>query len=302
MQFNHLTRFILVLCVSLLTACAAVDLSTLEVIGVATTNEKVDFPTLNSFADRSKAAYQDEDVIRTKFPATTRIADPGDTDGRYFLEIDDRRHTQTISVRGTASKIDIHDDIEMKVLDDRRIDIPVHSGFAGTTLNIYNDVTPYLKRNYKTYLTGHSLGGAVAALLAIYLMEDGYNVVSVVTFGQPKFTTGIGVQKLTSLPIVRVVDENDIVPMLPPTLFNNKLFGIYEHVGAEVVLLEGPNYSYLPTHDASRISIGELSRSMRLADLHDHHMDKYLIRLSSKTKTAVEIPYQKREKFVASAN
>jgi len=106
-------------------------------------------------------------------------------------------------------------------------------------------------------VTGHSLGGAVAALLAIYLIEDGYKVVRVVTFGQPKFTTAIGVEKLAFLPIIRVVDENDIVPMLPPTLFANKKYGIYGHVGSEAVLLDGPNYSFLLTHDATRISIGD---------------------------------------------
>ena len=41
---------------------------------------------------------------------------------------------------------------------------------------------------------------------------------------------------------------------------------------------------------------------MKIADLRDHHMDKYIGRLSSKMKTAVEVPYQKREKYVALAN
>ena len=254
---------------------------------------------LQGFAERSQTAYETEDVIRSKFPATTRVADPGTTDGRYFLEVDQKKRTQTITIRGTASKIDIHDDIEMKIREDRLIAIPVHAGFELTTMAIYADVKPYLKPGYTTYLTGHSLGGAVAALLAVYLIEDGHKVVQVVTFGQPKFTTAAGVAKLGSLPITRVVDENDIVPMLPPFTLGNRQFGVYEHVGPELILLEGPRYSFLQSHDANRISIGEFTRSLRIAELKDHHMENYVRRLSSKVGAGVEVPYHDREKYVA---
>ena len=100
--------------------------------------------------------------------------------------------------------------------EDRKANIPVHAGFDLAARAIYDDVRPYLKAGYKTYLTGHSLGGAVAAILTIYMIEDGVEVVRVVTFGQPRFTTADGVKRLSFLPLARVVDENDIVPMVPP--------------------------------------------------------------------------------------
>ena len=68
-------------------------------------------------------------------------------------------------------------------------------------------------------MTGHSLGGAVAAILTAYMVNDGYKVERCVTFGQPKFTNADGVAQLEKLPITRVVDENDLVPMLPPIAF-----------------------------------------------------------------------------------
>ena len=289
----------LLVCVLALTACAGIPVLDLSTIGITDTRQKIDFATLQGFAERSQTAYETEDVIRSKFPATTRVADPGTTDGRYFLEVDRKRRTQTITIRGTASKIDIHDDIEMKIREDRLIAIPVHAGFELTAMAIYADVKPYLNPGYTTYLTGHSLGGAVAALLAVYLIEEGYKVVQVVTFGQPKFTTAAGVAKLASLPITRVVDENDIVPMLPPFTLGNRQFGVYEHIGPELVLLEGPRYSFLLSHDANRISIGEFTRSIRISDLKDHHMDKYVRRLSAKVGGGVEVPYHDREKYVA---
>ena len=185
------------------------------------------------------------------------------------------------------------------VRDDRKVDIPVHAGFDAAARAIYNDLKPYLKPGYKIYVTGHSLGGAVAAVLAIYVIEDRVPVERVVTFGQPQFTTGDGVKRLGFLPLTRVVDENDIVPLVPPGFVSDPRFGPYEHVGAEVILLEGPEFVYLPSHDANRIALGEFWRTVSYADLIDHQIKKYLNRIADKTKGAKEVPYTDREKFVA---
>jgi hypothetical protein len=45
----------------------------------------------------------------------------------------------------------------------------------------------------------------VAAILTIYMIEDGVEVVRVVTFGQPRFTTADGVKRLSFLSLARVV-------------------------------------------------------------------------------------------------
>ena len=178
------------------------------------------------------------------------------------------------------------EDLDITVREDRKVNIPVHAGFDLAARAIYEDVKPYLKTGYKTYLTGHSLGGAVAAILTIYMIEDGVEVVRVVTFGQPRFTTADGVKRLNFLPLARVVDENDIVPMVPPASAINLRFGPYEHVGPEVILLEGRDIVYLPSHNANRISLGEFWRSLSFADLKDHEMKKYLKRIADKTKGA----------------
>jgi hypothetical protein len=282
-----------------LTACVGASAPELNAIGITTTNADVDFVAIYGFAGRARTAYKDDDTIRASYPATKRIGSPGKTDVRYFLEQDDRQQSQTVTIRGTASKANVHEDIEIRIRPDRLTGIPVHDGFDATTLAIYADVKPLLKPGYKTYVTGHSLGGAVAALLAIYLIEDGHKVVQVVTFGQPKFTTAAGVAKLGFLPITRVVDENDVVPMLPPTTLFTRSAGPYQHIGPEVMLLEGPHFAFLPVHDAARISLDELERSLRIARFGDHHMEHYVQRLSPKVGGAVEVPYAKREQYVA---
>src|SRR4029079_2312306 len=192
------------------------------------------------------------------------------TDVRYFLERNDKARTQFSTVRGTANNINFSEDFDVSVREDRKVKIPVHAGFDLAARAIYQDVSPYLKSGYKTYLSGHSLGGAVAAILTIYLIESGVDVVRAVTFGQPRFTTADGVKQLGFLPLARVVDENDIVPMVPPATLIHPVFGPYEHVGSEVILLSGREIVYLPAHDANRLSIGEFWRSISFADLKDH--------------------------------
>jgi hypothetical protein len=290
---------IVAICLMTLTACIGVSKQELQLLGSTVTPTKVDFVELTAYASRSKAAYADETTIRGKYPSTVRVSAPGKTDAQYFVERDDKAKVQYIAIRGTANRKNLIEDVEMRIREDLALAIPVHAGFDATARVLYADMKPYLKKDYKTYITGHSLGGALAALLAIHMTEDGYKVDKIVTFGQPKFTTTDGVEKLDFLTLTRVVDENDVVPMLPPTTIVNRLYGVYEHAGPEIVLLDGPHYVFLPTHDADRISIGEFGRSLNIADLKDHHMDNYLSRLSVKANGAVAVSYDNREKYVA---
>jgi triacylglycerol lipase len=288
----------IVACMMALTACVGISKQELNLLGSTVTPTKIDFVELETYGLRAKAAYATEAVIRSQYPATVRVSTPGKTDAQYFVERDDKAKKQYIAIRGTANKRNILEDAEIRVREDLSVDIPVHAGFDSTARQLYADMKPYLKPDYKTYITGHSLGGAIAALLAIYLVEGGYDVEKVVTFGQPKFTTTEGVKRLGFLNVTRVVDENDIVPMLPPASLITRGHGIYEHAGPEIILLEGQDYVYLPTHDADRLSVGELWRSLRLADLADHHMDHYLSRLSTKKAGSVEVTYDVRENYI----
>jgi len=283
-----------------LAACAGVPSAEIKQLESVLTPANVDFNELYAYSDRARTAYAAEAEIRLKYPATVRVGSPDGTDVQYFLEQDDKAKTQYIAVRGTVDKKNFHEDASIRIREDRKLDIPVHGGFDAVTQAVYSDVKPHLKLGYKTYLTGHSLGGAIAAILAIYLYEDGYDVERVVTFGQPKFTTGAGVARLGFLPITRVVDENDLVPMLPPPLSPDPVHGRYEHVGPEVILLEGPHFVFLQSHDATRITVGEFWRSTSFADVNDHKMAHYQDRLSVKTgNAAVQVPYDKREQYVA---
>ena len=285
-------------CLVVLSGCASISKQELNTLGAQVNDEQVDFASLETYALRSKAAYGTEQAIRAAYPNTVRIATPQNTEVRYFVERDDKTKTQFIVVRGTANHRNLKEDVAAKVREDGRAAIPVHSGFDAAARAIYADLQPYLKPGYTTYITGHSLGGAIAALLGIYAIEDGHKVLRIVTFGQPRFTTAKGVAKLSDLPLTRVVDENDIIPMVPPATKLDKTYGPYEHVGPEIILLEGPRYVYLPSHDANRLSLDEFWRTEGYADLQDHKMDNYLKRIALKKRGAIPIAYNSRERYV----
>jgi hypothetical protein len=289
----------LALSACLLAACAGISTNELERLGEKVAPQNINFGEVYTYAERASAAYSAKSVIQSKYPHTVRIGEPSQTDVRYFLERNDKARTQFITVRGTANNINFSEDFDVAVREDRKVKIPVHAGFDLAARAIYQDVSPYLKSGYKTYLSGHSLGGAVAAILTIYLIESGVDVVRVVTFGQPRFTTADGVKQLGFLPLARVVDENDIVPMVPPATVMHPVFGPYEQVGSEVILLTGREIVYLPTHDANRLSVGEFWRSISFADLKDHAMKNYLKRIADKRNGTIEVPYIRREQFVS---
>lgn len=286
-------------CLALLAGCTGITPKELQSLGSELHQQKVDFAGLEKEAQRARAAYAREDAIRAAYPHTVRVATPGSKDVQYFIERDEAARTQYLVVRGTADNKNLSEDLAVRVREDRKTGLPVHAGFEADAQAVYADAKPYLKRGYETRFVGHSLGGAVAAILAVYAKEDGYDVESVVTFGQPRFTTASGAAKLAGLPLTRVVDENDVIPMLPPGLFHNGPYGPYEQVGPEIILLEGPRYVYLPSHDATRLSAGELWRELGVADLPDHKMQNYLKRLEAKRSGAIEVAYDERERYVA---
>lgn len=96
----------------------------------------------------------------------------------------------------------------------------VHSFFATLAARLLSAGESHLPApapGIKFTLTGHSLGGAVAQILAVELgRRYGANNVELLTFGQPKaFTRGINGQE-TWPTYIRVRVLYDPVPMTPP--------------------------------------------------------------------------------------
>jgi hypothetical protein len=261
-----------------------------------TQSGEVDFAVVYHFAQRANAAYESQSAITGLYPGVTRVATPGRTDVLYFIEHDHERKAATIAVRGTVDQVNWSLDEDTRGITDTKAHILVHDGFDTVAKVVYADLKPHVKPDYAVYLTGHSLGGAVAGLLAIYLHEDGYKVAGVVTFGQPKFTNEAGVAEYGHLPILRVVDQNDVVPMLPDTTQGGQVR--FAHLGAELNILSGPYYAFLGSQDATRRSLDEFAHDVFVSSVPDHKIAWYLANIEDKLKGAQRVNYADRERYV----
>jgi hypothetical protein len=128
----------------------------------------------------------------------------------------------------------------------------VHRGFADALDAIWNQLKTRLPQalgKRPLYVTGHSLGGALASLAAYRLAAEGIPIRAAYTFGSPRvgnldFYSGYNVVNY------RFVHNNDLVPHVPlefllvgVPLADRALFGhpvqgllhfVYKHVGTEV--------------------------------------------------------------------
>jgi triacylglycerol lipase len=103
----------------------------------------------------------------------------------------------------------------------------VHEGFFEELCAVQAKVVAKLLelggRNRPLFVTGHSQGGAEAALATRALLAGGFSVVSTYTFAAPRpgnleFTKSIP----ATLPVHRIEFGDDIVPHLPPTLIGKE--------------------------------------------------------------------------------
>ena len=96
----------------------------------------------------------------------------------------------------------------------------IHKGFHDAYEVVHNEIQSILKEHESKplYITGHSLGGALATIAARRLEHKG-GIVACYTFGSPRVGDDdwVGsVKPPIKVPIYRVVNALDIVTMLPP--------------------------------------------------------------------------------------
>ena len=113
--------------------------------------------------------------------------------------------------RGTDNIKNIGTDIDIRLSHDKSLDVYFHKGFRDAATWIFEDIKDNYKLEKTVYLTGHSLGGAIAQIIGQWLNNDGYNV-QIYTFGSPKVSTSF----FGNRPLhYRVALRNDPVPFLP---------------------------------------------------------------------------------------
>ncbi|MFT2098772.1 lipase family protein [Marinomonas sp. 2405UD66-6] len=209
----------------------------------------------------------------------------------YFIS--EAAGVQTIGVRGTANLENVMLDLSVSLQSDSLLNIKLHQGFSGGAKAVYDDIKPYLSIDKPIHLTGHSLGGAIAVVLGMYLTQEGYQVEQVITFGQPKVTNVTGAEQFKTLPLIRVVTPHDIVPLVPPlSPLQIKELDIYWHMGAEVILMEGGKYSETSGIKSAMRATKFTSSIPSEKNLVAHKMTTYLMLIDTLRESSEEVPYK----------
>ena len=211
---------------------------------------------------------------------------------RYFLARSPSGH-QYLSFRGTSNIENTLVDLDLSLKMDSDLNIQLHQGFSFAAKAAYEDVKSHLDKNQPIITTGHSLGGAIAVIVAMYLQRDGYQLNQVITFGQPKVTNFTGADVFSNLPVVRVVTPKDIVPLVPPlSPFQLKNIDIYWHIGNEVILLPEKQFAVTAGIKSMMRATKFVSTVPDESNVHAHHMDTYLALIKQKLEGAQQVPYK----------
>ena len=159
-----------------------------------------------------------------------RFIDSGDT--QMFLAMD--RDVMLVAFRGTEAS-DVADwitDADISLVDGP-LDGQVHEGFYDALADVWQVLHHEVRildpqQRKSLWVTGHSLGGALAALAAARWVELGRRVSGLYTFGQPrtgdaKFRRNFNFALKAST--FRFVNDNDLVTRVPPRALG------FSHIG-----------------------------------------------------------------------
>lgn len=165
-------------------------------------------------------------------PATVHFFDDRkrkiNTDSQAFITHNDEM--VLIAVRGTSEfPWDLLTDIDAQQvpIEEGRGVGQAHRGFYGAAKAVYEFATTYLDKFYsgqKIIITGHSLGGAIALLLAEMLRRrEGFaHDPLLYTYGAPRAGDQTFVDGAAALTHHRMVNYNDPIPSVPGTGMDTK--------------------------------------------------------------------------------
>ena len=195
-KFNMKIALIIAL-ISLLGSCSLKDKSeeTTDVVSGNKSNLPVSINTLVEYAEYCKAIYDSG----------------GDQKDDVAFDVKQKSGITIIIIRGTANASNVESDANIALESDVRAGILFHKGFRDAALGVMEIIDNTKTLNQTVHLTGHSLGGAVAQIMGIWLHTRGYSV-QVFSYGSPRISTQSGSRPRHW----RVVRLSDPVPFMPP--------------------------------------------------------------------------------------
>ena len=180
----------------------------------------------------------------------------GDQKDEVAFEVKQDNGISIIVIRGTANDSNVLSDVDVRLVSDTRTGIRLHKGFRDAAVTIMQIIDTTKTLEHTVHVTGHSLGGAVAQIIGMWLHKRGKNV-QVFSYGSPKVSSEVlsGGQPTHW----RVVRRSDPIPFTPPWP--------YSHTG---LFIDSQDLDWGPDNDNGLISE---------TDGLDHAIAKYVTTL-----------------------
>lgn len=153
----------------------------------------------------------------------------------------------------------------------------VHSGFHNAYDKVHDEIVSVIDNwdDKEIYLTGHSLGGALATLAASRLERP--NLMACYTFGSPRVGDA-DMDSKTKCPVYRFVNHHDVVPRLPILAMG------YRHVGDLRYLTKKGKVVRCPSSLITELFFAlNLFRGLKHT-IDDHSIEEYVSKLNEEEK------------------
>ena len=181
----------------------------------------------------------------------------GDQKDEVAVDVKQDGGITIIVIRGTANAENVQSDIDVRLVTDDDLGIRLHKGFRDASVTVMSGIDESSLEK-TVHVTGHSLGGAIAQIIGMWLHRKDHNV-QVYSYGSPKVSNQI----LSSGQPThwRISNPADPVPFTPPWPFF--------HTG---VFIDPVTGNWGPDNDNGLIS---------KTDGLDHAIAKYLDKLKA---------------------
>lgn len=188
-----------------------------------------------------------------------------------------------LAFRGTTTIEDWLTNAKIRKVEGPLGDTRVHYGFQKALDCVWGAVESAVAALLpkRLWITGHSLGGALAALATARFLENDIPVEALYTFGQPRVGNSnfAEVFEVWFDSMYRLVNNEDIVPRVP--------VGGYKHVGREYyfdndgILHEDPNWIKKYSDHVMSVEIRSVEKFREVRhkypnSIADHGMSRYI--------------------------
>ena len=146
-----------------------------------------------------------------------------------------------IVLRGTYTFSEFVADIDYSQINLENTDMKVHRGFYKIYKNVRNQIFKHLKKYNvnNVFITGHSLGAAIATLISIDMYKYKYNAY-VYGFGSPRVGNMEFAQYINKYcNVYNIINQSDVVTNVPPSVsanfVNKKDPYFYNNSGQQII-------------------------------------------------------------------